>query len=140
MVLQVQKGHTKYGSGFTERASVSLHHYKDGDLSLNILGVTTSDKGLYRCYHNTDEEHGYPSAVSLIVTGNNTTCSLDYNNRVSVMNHSLVLRGLTSSDGGTFTVKDNMGEVISINTVTVEGNTCISILLLILIASIVLVC
>lgn len=69
MVLQVQKGHTKYGSGFTERASVSLHHYKDGDLSLNILGVTTSDKGLYRCYHNTDEEHGYPSAVSLIVTG-----------------------------------------------------------------------
>ncbi|XP_042572563.1 uncharacterized protein LOC109096774 isoform X2 [Cyprinus carpio] len=163
MVLQVQKGHTKYGSGFTERASVSLHHYKDGDLSLNILGVTTSDKGLYRCYHNTDEEHGYPSAVSLIVTahqklcvkkfgdnltldlfgsdsvtvtftgsdteeiqvcnvtGNNTTCSLDYNNRVSVMNHSLVLRGLTSSDGGTFTVKDNMGEVISINTVTVEG-------------------
>ncbi len=55
------------------------------------------------------------------VTGNNTTCSLDYNNRVSVMNYSVVLRGLTSSDGGTFTVKDNMGDVISINTVTVEG-------------------
>uniref|UniRef100_A0A8C1YQ20 Immunoglobulin V-set domain-containing protein n=1 Tax=Cyprinus carpio TaxID=7962 RepID=A0A8C1YQ20_CYPCA len=68
-VLYNDEGHTKYGSGFTGRASVSLHHYKDGDLSLNILGVTTSDKGLYRCYHNTNEEHGYPSAVSLIVTG-----------------------------------------------------------------------
>ncbi|XP_058635435.1 uncharacterized protein si:dkey-22i16.9 [Onychostoma macrolepis] len=162
-VLQIQKGITTYGSGFKCRASVSLHHYKDGDLSLNMLGVITSDKGLYRCYHNTDEEHGYPGAVTLnvtahqklcvkefgdnltldlfgsdsvtvtftgsdakeiqvcSVTGNNTTCSLDYNNRVSVMNYSLVLRGLTSSDGGTFTVKDNMGEVISINTVTVKG-------------------
>ncbi len=68
-VLQVHKGNTKYGSGFTGRASVSLHHYKDGDLSLNMLRVTTSDKGLYRCYHNTDEEHGYPGAVTLSVTG-----------------------------------------------------------------------
>ncbi|XP_052402059.1 uncharacterized protein LOC127949140 isoform X1 [Carassius gibelio] len=162
-VLQVQEGLINYGSGFRGRASVALHHYKDGDLSLNMLRVTTADKGLYRCYHNTDEEHGYPAAVTLSVTahqklcvkrfgdnltldlfgsdsvtvtftgseakeiqvcsvtGNNTTCSFDYDNRVSVMNYSLVLRGLTLSDGGTFTVKDNMGEVISINTVTVEG-------------------
>ncbi len=69
MVLQVQTGITTYGSGFEGRASVSLHHYKDGDLSLNILGVTTSDKGLYRCYHRTTEEHGYPGAVTLNVTG-----------------------------------------------------------------------
>ncbi len=71
MVLQVQKGNTTYGSGFEGRASVSLHHYKDGDLSLNILGVTTSDKGLYRCYHRTTEDHGYPGAVTLNVTGLN---------------------------------------------------------------------
>uniref|UniRef100_A0A673NBB1 Ig-like domain-containing protein n=1 Tax=Sinocyclocheilus rhinocerous TaxID=307959 RepID=A0A673NBB1_9TELE len=60
-VVQVQKGITTYGSGFKGRASVSLHHYKDGDLSLNILRVTTSDKGLYRCYHRDTEEHGYPT-------------------------------------------------------------------------------
>uniref|UniRef100_A0A671KH04 Ig-like domain-containing protein n=1 Tax=Sinocyclocheilus anshuiensis TaxID=1608454 RepID=A0A671KH04_9TELE len=60
-VVQVQKGITTYGSGFKGRASVSLHHYKDGDLSLNILRVTPSDKGLYRCYHRDTEEHGYPT-------------------------------------------------------------------------------
>lgn len=165
MVLQVQKGNTTYGSGFEGRASVSLHHYKDGDLSLNILGVTTSDKGLYRCYHRTTEEHGYPGAVTLNVTadpkfyakkfgdnltldlfgsdhvtvtfighdaaetpvcnvtGNNTTCSSDYSHRVSVMKGFLVLRDVTSSDRGTFTVRDKTGEVIGVNTVTVEDVT-----------------
>lgn len=68
-VLQVQKGITTYGSGFTGRVLVSLHYYKDGDLSLNMVRVTMSDKGLYRCYHRTTEEQGYPGAVTLNVTG-----------------------------------------------------------------------
>lgn len=55
------------------------------------------------------------------VTGNDAECSAEYSNRVSVVNYSLVLGMLTSSDTGTFTVKDKMDEVISINTVTVEG-------------------
>ncbi|CAM4480856.1 unnamed protein product [Leuciscus chuanchicus] len=155
VVLQVQKGITNHGSSFTGRASVSLPHYKDGDLSLTIFWVTTADKGLYRCYHNTEEEHGHPAhqkfcakkfgdnltldlfgsdpvAVTFTgltetrvcsVRGNDATCSPEYANRVSVVNYSLVLGMLTSSDRGTFTVKDKMGEVISINTVTVEGVT-----------------
>ncbi|KAG1956370.1 si:dkey-22i16.9 [Pimephales promelas] len=162
-VLQVQKGIPKHGSSFTGRASVSLHHYKDGDLSLTISSVTMADKGLYRCYHNTEEEHGHPGAVTLNViahqkvcakkfgdnltldlfgsdpatvtftgstetwvcnvSGNHAECSPEYTNRVSVVNNSLVLGMLTTSDRGTFTVKDKMGEVISINTVTVEGVT-----------------
>ncbi|XP_077102549.1 uncharacterized protein LOC143753751 [Siphateles boraxobius] len=162
-VLQVQKGITSYGSSFTGRATVSLHHYKDGDLSLTIFWVTPADKGLYRCYHNTEEEHGHPGAVTLNViahqkfyakkfgdnltldlfgsdlvtvtfsgstenlvcrvSGNDPECSPEYTNRVSVVNYSLVLGMLTSSDRGTFTVKDKMGEVISTNTVTVEGVT-----------------
>lgn len=69
MVLEVQKGIIKYGSGFTGRASVSLHLYKDGDLSLTIFSLRTSDKGLYRCYHSVEEEHGHPGAVTLHVTG-----------------------------------------------------------------------
>lgn len=48
-------------------------------------------------------------------------CSPEYANRVSVINNSLTLIGLTSSDSGMFTVKEKTGEVISINTVTVEG-------------------
>ncbi|KAK9981275.1 hypothetical protein ABG768_000828 [Culter alburnus] len=163
IVLQVKKGITKYGSSFTDRASVSLHLYKDGDLSLTIFWVTTSDKGLYRCYHSAEEEHGHPGAVTLNVTalqkfyakkfgdsltldlfgsdpvmvsftgstetlvcsvsGNNAVCSPEYANRVSVINNSLTLIGLTSSDSGMFTVKEKTGEVISINTVTVEGVT-----------------
>ncbi|XP_073698978.1 uncharacterized protein [Garra rufa] len=164
MVIQVQKGVTTYGSGFTGRASLSLPHYKDGDLSLNILGVTPSDKGLYRCYHRAEDMHGYPASVTLNVTayqkvfekkfGENltldlfgsdsvkvtfnghdaaetlvcsvsgsNTCSSDYNHRVSVINGFLVLRDLTLSDTGTFTVRDKMGEVIGVNTVTVEGVT-----------------
>ncbi|XP_016090094.1 uncharacterized protein [Sinocyclocheilus grahami] len=164
-VLQVQKGITTYGSGFKGRASVSLHHYKDGDLSLNILRVTTSDKGLYRCYHRDTEEHGYPAAVTFnvtadqkfyakkfgdnltldlfdsdrvkvtftshdaaetlvcSVTGNNPICSSDYSHRVSVLNGFLVVHAATSSDTGTFTVRDKMGEVIGVNTVTVESVT-----------------
>ncbi|XP_016416755.1 uncharacterized protein LOC107746920 isoform X1 [Sinocyclocheilus rhinocerous] len=164
-VLQVQKGITTYGSGFTGRASISLHHYKHGDLSLNMLRVTTSDKGLFRCYHRTTEEQGYPGAVTLNVTadqkfyakkfggnltldlfgsdrvkvtftghdadetpvcsvlGNNTTCSSEYTHRVSVIKGFLVLRELTSTDTGTFTVKNKMDEVIGVNTVTVEGVT-----------------
>lgn len=55
------------------------------------------------------------------VTGNDTVCSPEYANRVSVINKSLTLSGLTSSDRGIFTVKEKTGEVISINTVTVEG-------------------
>lgn len=69
IVLQVQKGITNHGSSFTGRASVSLPHYKDGDLSLTIFWVTPADKGLYRCYHNTEEEHGHPGAVTLNVIG-----------------------------------------------------------------------
>ncbi|KAK2909113.1 hypothetical protein Q8A67_004950 [Cirrhinus molitorella] len=165
MVLQVQNGVTTYGSGFTGRVSLSLPHYKDGDLSLNILGVTTSDKGLYRCYHRAKDEHGYPAALTLNVTADqkfyakkfgenltldlfgsdgvrvtfnrhdaeetlvwsvtrsNTTCLSDCNHRVSVKNYFLVLLDLTTSDTGTFTVRDKMGEVIGVNTVTVEGLT-----------------
>ncbi|XP_067259196.1 uncharacterized protein si:dkey-22i16.9 [Chanodichthys erythropterus] len=57
------------------------------------------------------------------VIGNNTVCSPEYANRVSVINNSLTLSGLTSSDSGMFTVKEKTGEVISVNTVTVEGVT-----------------
>ncbi|XP_051558680.1 uncharacterized protein si:dkey-22i16.9 isoform X2 [Myxocyprinus asiaticus] len=159
-VLQVQNGITHHGSGFAGR--VSVNHYREGDLSLTILRVTTTDKGLYRCYHKTQEEHGHPGAITLNIkahqlslskkSGDNltlnlfssdpatltfnkskaaemlvcsvkrgkATCSPGYNDRVSVLNYSLVLHGLTASDCGTFTVKDQMGEVISVNTVTVE--------------------
>lgn len=55
------------------------------------------------------------------VTGNDAVCSPEYSNRVSVINNSLTLSGLTSSDSGMFTVKEKTGEVISINTVTVKG-------------------
>ncbi len=55
------------------------------------------------------------------VTGNNTICSSDYSHRVSVMKGFLVLRDVTSSDRGTFTVRDKTSEVIGVNTVTVEG-------------------
>ncbi|XP_056312726.1 uncharacterized protein si:dkey-22i16.9 [Danio aesculapii] len=54
------------------------------------------------------------------VMGNSPTCSSDYINRVSVINDTLVLSGLTSADEGIFTVKDKMDEVIAVNTVTVE--------------------
>lgn len=69
IVLQVQKGITTYGSGFRGRALVSLPRYKDGDLSVDILRVTTSDKGLYQCYYSANDEHGYPGGVTLNVTG-----------------------------------------------------------------------
>ncbi|XP_051993830.1 uncharacterized protein LOC127651837 [Xyrauchen texanus] len=158
IVLEVQNGITHHGLGFTDRASVSLNGYRIGDLSLNIVGVTPSDKGLYRCYHKTQEEHGHPGAITLHVkahqhflhrkSGDNLTldlfstdpvtvffneiqictveranasCSSDYNDRMSVSNYSLVLQVLTAADNGTFTLKDKMCEVISVNTVTVEG-------------------
>lgn len=69
MVLQVKEGITKYGSSFTDRASVSQHHYKNGEFSVTIFSVTKSDEGLYRCYHSAEEEHGYPGAVTLNVIG-----------------------------------------------------------------------
>lgn len=63
------------------------------------------------------------SAETLVcsVRGNDAECSPEYANRVSVVNYSLVLGMLTSSDSGMFTVKDKMDEVISISTVAVEG-------------------
>lgn len=161
VVLQVLNGIIKYGPRFTDRASVSLKDYRDGDLSLTIHNASRSDAGLYQCYHRPSEEHGHPGAVTLhvaaheiswtkkfgenlpldlfgsdvtiyfigsdesekqvcTVMGNSTTCSSDYINRVSVMNDTLVLSGLTSADKGIFTVKDKIDEVIAVNTVTVE--------------------
>lgn len=66
---------------------------------------------------------GHDAAETLVcsVKGNNTTCSSDYSHRVSVMKGFLVVRDATSSDTGTFTVRDKMGEVIGVNIVTVEG-------------------
>lgn len=83
----------------------------DDNLTLDLFGsnpVTVSFTG---------------SAETLVcsVMRNNLTCSPEYANRVSVINGSLVLDRLTSSDTGTFTVKEKTGEVISINMVTVEG-------------------
>ncbi|XP_043092460.1 uncharacterized protein si:dkey-22i16.9 [Puntigrus tetrazona] len=161
IVFQVKNGITTYGPGFKGRASVSLPHYKDGDLSLNIHGVTTSDQGLFRCYHGDTDEHGYPGAVSLNViagqnfyaktsddlhldlfgsdrvkvtftshmaealvcdvTGSYSMCSPDYSNRVSVTKGFLVVHDVTSSDTGTFIVRDETGEVVGVHTVTVEG-------------------
>lgn len=66
--LEVKNGLESYGSVFTRRASVSLNHYRDGDLSLSIPSVTPSDSGLYQCYYET-EEPGHPGAVTLTVTG-----------------------------------------------------------------------
>lgn len=162
IVLEVKNGHTSYGSGFKKRASVSLNHYRDGDLTLSLSTVTPSDNGFYRCYHRQTDEHGYPTAVTLTVTahqsiqeknvGDDLTlelfildevtitfsgsegaemhvcsvvrsiaqCDLKYDDRVSVENASLVLSGLSSFDSGTFTVKDNMGNIISVCTVTVK--------------------
>ncbi|XP_057187122.1 uncharacterized protein si:dkey-22i16.9 [Triplophysa rosa] len=159
--LEVKNGHTSYGSGFTQRASVSLNHYRDGDLSLSISMVTPSDSGLYQCYYET-EEPGHPGAVTLTVTahrstterqvgdnltldvinservtvtftnsqgvgmlvcsveGRTSTCDPKYKHRVFVVNASLVLSGLTSADSGTFTVKDNVGNIMSVCTVTVK--------------------
>ncbi|XP_065121539.1 uncharacterized protein [Paramisgurnus dabryanus] len=161
IILEVKNGIVHYGPGFQERSSVSLNHYKSGDLSLNISRVTPSDSGLYLCYHKSDEQ-GHPGAVKLTVTaqkcsyekkvggeltlnlfsldnvqvtftdfegveipvcrvhGGTSMCDPKYNPRVSVMNDSLVLRELSSSDNGKFTVKDNMGEIMSVCTVTVK--------------------
>lgn len=161
VVLQVLNGIIKYGPRFTDRASVSLKDYKDGELSLTIHNASRSDAGLYQCYHKPSEEHGHPGAVTLhvaaleiswtkkfgenlpldlfssdvtisfigsdesekqvcTVMGNSTKCSSDYINRVSVINNTLVLSGLTSADKGIFTVKDKIGEVIAVHTVIVE--------------------
>lgn len=160
-VLEVKNGIVHYGSGFEERFSLSLNHYKAGDLSLNISRVTPSDSGLYLCYHKSDKQ-GHPGAVILTVTAHESsyekkvgdeltlnlfsldnvqvtftdsdgveipvcrvhrgtsTCDPKYNHRVSVMNDSLVLRELSSSDNGKFTVKDNMGEITSVCFVIVK--------------------
>lgn len=160
-VLHVLNGIIIYGPRFTDRASVSLKEYMDGDLSLTIYNATRSDAGLYQCYHKPSDEHGHPGAVTLHVAAheiswtkrfgenlpldlfgsdvtisfigsdetekqvctvmrNSTACSSDYINRVSVINDTLVLSGLTSAEKGIFTVKDKMDEVIAVNTVTVE--------------------
>lgn len=90
----------------------NVYAKKFGDnLTLDLLGsdpVTVSFTG---------------SAETLVcsVTGNDAVCSPEYANRVSVINNSLTLSGLTSSDSGVFSVKEKTGEIISINTVTVEG-------------------
>ncbi|XP_073718518.1 uncharacterized protein [Misgurnus anguillicaudatus] len=161
MVVEVKNGIVHYGSGFEERSSVSLNHYKAGDLSLNISRVTPSDIGLYLCYHKSDKQ-GHPGAVQLTVKAHKSsyekkvgdeltlnlfsldnvkvtftdsegveipvcgvhrgtsTCDPKYNHRVSIMNDSLVLSELSSSDNGKFTVKDNMDKIISVCTVTVK--------------------
>nr|XP_055060793.1 uncharacterized protein si:dkey-22i16.9 [Misgurnus anguillicaudatus]XP_055060794.1 uncharacterized protein si:dkey-22i16.9 [Misgurnus anguillicaudatus] len=160
-VLEVRNGIVNYGPGFEERFSVSLNHYKAGDLSLNISRVTPSDIGLYQCYHKSNKQ-GHPGAVQLTVKAHKSsyekkvgdeltlnlfsldnlkvtftdsegveipvcrvhrgtsTCDPKYNHRVSIMNDSLVLSELSSSDNGKFTVKDNMGEIMSVCTVTVK--------------------
>lgn len=88
----------------------NVYAKKFGDnLTLDLLGsdpVTVSFTG---------------SAETLVcsVTGNDAVCSPEYANRVSVINNSLTLSGLTSSDSGVFSVKEKTGEIISINTVTV---------------------
>ncbi|XP_073699430.1 uncharacterized protein [Garra rufa] len=65
IAVQVQNGITNYGSGYAKRASVSVSSYRDGNLSFSIHRATTVDKGLYQCYHSTEEEIGQPGAVIL---------------------------------------------------------------------------
>lgn len=55
------------------------------------------------------------------VEGRTSSCDPKYKHRVFVVNASLVLSGLTSADSGTFTLQDNMGNIMSICTVTVKG-------------------
>ncbi|XP_042572564.1 uncharacterized protein LOC109098517 isoform X1 [Cyprinus carpio] len=167
IAVQVQNGITNYGSGYIERASLSVSGYKDGDLSLSIRRATTLDKGLYLCYHSTEEENGYPGAVVLNIEAYQSfqektsgdfltldlfvsdpvtisftsaytteillcsversiaTCSPDYTHRVSIVDSFLVLRELTASDTGIFTVKDKMDVMIAIYNVAVKSlETC----------------
>lgn len=55
------------------------------------------------------------------VVGSTATCEPKYNGKVSVENASLVLSGLSSSDSGKFTVKDDTGNVLSVCSVIVKG-------------------
>lgn len=50
-----------------------------------------------------------------------STCDPKYKHRVFVVNASLVLSALSSSDSGTFTVKDKMGNIVSVCALTVKG-------------------
>ncbi|XP_056586771.1 uncharacterized protein si:dkey-22i16.9 [Triplophysa dalaica] len=54
------------------------------------------------------------------VEGRTSSCDPKYKHRVFVVNASLVLSGLTSADSGTFTLQDNMGNIMSVCTVTVK--------------------
>uniref|UniRef100_A0A8C1WWG1 Uncharacterized protein n=1 Tax=Cyprinus carpio TaxID=7962 RepID=A0A8C1WWG1_CYPCA len=167
-VLQVQKGITTYGSGFTGRVLVSLTGlswccYSQCYRLLNITFFTLSFFSCNRTKKFYAKKFGGNLTLDLFgsdhvrvtftghdadetpvcsVTGNKPTCSSEYTHRISVINDFLVLRELTSTDTGTFTVKNEMDEVIGVNTVTVEGKDlkslglgCTTIILVIMMMS-----
>ncbi|XP_055765944.1 uncharacterized protein LOC129841594 [Salvelinus fontinalis] len=66
-VLKIDPTNTTYGPGFMNRTSVTRDGYGEGDLSLTITGVRSSDQGTYLCFFNRDNDPGYPHGVTLTV-------------------------------------------------------------------------
>ncbi|XP_045067920.1 uncharacterized protein LOC121554560 isoform X1 [Coregonus clupeaformis] len=69
-VLKIDPTNTTYGPGFMNRTSVTRDGYREGDLSLIITNVHSSDKGTYLCFFNRHSDPGYPHGVTLTVKEN----------------------------------------------------------------------
>ncbi|KAG9272930.1 hypothetical protein AMEX_G12011 [Astyanax mexicanus] len=66
MVLHFEDGKLTMGKDFEERFFYSEEGYWEGNLSLIINQVCSSDEGLYRCFVNKDDK-GYPHSYILSV-------------------------------------------------------------------------
>ncbi|XP_045075931.1 uncharacterized protein LOC121566626 [Coregonus clupeaformis] len=69
-VLKIDPTNTTYGPGFMNRTSVNRDGYREGDLSLIITNVCSSDQGTYLCFFNRHSDPGYPHGVTLTVKEN----------------------------------------------------------------------
>ncbi|XP_007244077.2 uncharacterized protein LOC103036856 [Astyanax mexicanus] len=66
MVLHFEDGKLTMGKDFEERFFYSEEGYWEGNLSLIINQVQSSDEGLYRCFVNKDDK-GYPHSYILSI-------------------------------------------------------------------------
>ncbi|KAG7458531.1 hypothetical protein MATL_G00221370 [Megalops atlanticus] len=68
LVCRVHSGYITYGPGFKDKVISSPNRTLDGDVSLTIPHVHTSDQGEYWCTSNKPERKGNPDSHSVTVT------------------------------------------------------------------------
>ncbi|XP_064782805.1 uncharacterized protein LOC135507151 isoform X1 [Oncorhynchus masou masou] len=83
-VLKIDPTNTTFGPGFIDRTSVTWDGYGEGDLSLTITGVRSSDQGTYLCFFNSDSDPGYPHGVTLTVKEKQLEPAMTYSERSRV--------------------------------------------------------